>query len=302
MPAKPGKVQFINLSHPKDAWSVQSQRQAHSHAARTAHARTRRLRTIEYQAARFPPSSAHTWVNVDPNREAAETASAPTSHDDGMGDGAMASPITLLASDRRDPFGSFARSLIPLEHYLLDYYVKIMIPIQTICCGFKEPPPFSGFMTREWLPLMLTDSTSLSAILLAVCRHLSTVRQQQSQRQLYSKLALKYKIDCVQALNKAIATEIPVGIRDTTVAAGIVLGLDEYDLGDLTSFKYHAQGVLRMAEHNGGPQNLGLHGFLEHLLRKFAESADTVAQTVAQGRSLPQLDCLIPHTDPYPAS
>jgi hypothetical protein len=41
----------------------------------------------------------------------------------------LPSPIGLLASDRRDPFCSFARPFKPLEHFLLDHCQSITVTI-----------------------------------------------------------------------------------------------------------------------------------------------------------------------------
>lgn len=39
-------------------------------------------------------------------------------------------------------------------------------------------------------------------------------------------------------------------------------------LGDMVLSKSHAQGALQIVEHNGGPQTLGMNGFLESLFYK----------------------------------
>lgn len=101
---------FIH-SHEKDtlgAKSAEARRRVHSHAAREAHARTRRQRVIQYQATK---ASGNTWNGGQCSGiDAAEVQVS-----------VISSPIALLGSGRRDPFGSFARRLSPTEDFLLDY-------------------------------------------------------------------------------------------------------------------------------------------------------------------------------------
>jgi hypothetical protein len=115
-----GGIQFINMFYQSDAISAEEQRRAHSHAARTAHAKARRLCTVEYQARKasqlpkgtqgIKERSVVPRSSVQPNLNVAETEQP-----------VLPSPVSLLASGRRDPFTSFARPLKPIEHFLLDH-------------------------------------------------------------------------------------------------------------------------------------------------------------------------------------
>jgi hypothetical protein len=108
------EIQFINLSHPIDAASAESQRRANSHAARIAHARTRRLRTMEYQARKAIRHPAEEQRVDEETRTTIELEKA-----------LVPSPVSLLASDRRDPFTGFASPFKPIEHFLLDHCESI---------------------------------------------------------------------------------------------------------------------------------------------------------------------------------
>lgn len=126
------KVQFVNLSFPGNATSTAVQRRAHSHAARTAHAKARHLRMIEYHASKIknsqiPEAEDPRGAQVTHQRRSGAPRSNLVSS---LPIGAtkadshviqLPSPISLLASDRRDPFKSFARLLKPIEHFLLDH-------------------------------------------------------------------------------------------------------------------------------------------------------------------------------------
>jgi hypothetical protein len=98
---RPFKVQFIHLAHPAAPATAESQRRAHSHAARVAHARTRRLRTIKYQADSDAAPSSHNATKVKMD--------------------IVPNPLALLVLHRRDPFVSLTGPLKPIEHFLLDH-------------------------------------------------------------------------------------------------------------------------------------------------------------------------------------
>lgn len=115
------KIQFITSFDPGNTKSANQQRRVHSHAARTAHAKARRLRMIDYQECKTRPApegSQETETRMDSvlsEVDAVETEKA-----------LRPSPVSLLASDRRDPFNSFARSLEPIEHFLLDHCESLL--------------------------------------------------------------------------------------------------------------------------------------------------------------------------------
>jgi len=262
-----GRIQFINLSYPGDATSGELQRRANSHAARTAHAKARRLCMIEYQASKISqtPEDAQ---GLKKRRSVPRSSERPPFNTIETEAPFLPSPVSMLASDRRDPFQSFARSFQPTEHFLLDHYVRAVIPYMNIHCNkLKDSESFMEFMTKEWVRLTLTNIGSLNGIFLAACRHL--FKNQPQQQQYYMQLAIEYKLYCVRALREAISSEISSLISDSSVAIVILLAYDELQLGDLTTSRRHVRGMIQMVEHNGGPQTLGSNGFLERLVYKF---------------------------------
>lgn len=106
----PGNIHFVNCNS-GDITSVKVQRKVHAHAARAAHARARRLRTIEYQASKAVQK---------PEPEDQETK-PPSCNPLESGNMALPSLLRFLAADRRDPFSCFARAFTPVEHFLLDH-------------------------------------------------------------------------------------------------------------------------------------------------------------------------------------
>lgn len=130
-----GRIQFINLSFPGDAISAKEQRRVHSHAARTAHANARRILTIEYQSgkAKQIPENAQ---GVKEQSITLKSRARPALGETEIEQAGLPSPVSLLASDRRDPFQSFARSFKPVEHFLLDH---CRFPTTSIVWGPNVP-------------------------------------------------------------------------------------------------------------------------------------------------------------------
>jgi len=102
------EIPFIYSSKHGGVASAEMRRLVYSHAARAAHAKARRQRLIEYHA--IQSSSGAEDESLPLSTAAAEIAKS-----------VIPSPLGLLGSDRRDPFASFARSLNPIEDFLLDY-------------------------------------------------------------------------------------------------------------------------------------------------------------------------------------
>lgn len=115
------EIQFINAAQQGNAVSAEDQRRANSHAARIAHAKARRLRTIEYQASKA--SQAPKGAQTAQDRRIISTSGGQPilGNTADIDHSTLPSPVGLLASDRRDPFDSFGRSFKQVEHFLLDY-------------------------------------------------------------------------------------------------------------------------------------------------------------------------------------
>ncbi|RQM06588.1 hypothetical protein DH86_00001211 [Scytalidium sp. 3C] len=220
-----------------------SRRAAQSHAARSAHALTRRRRTIQHQAQKQQAKDSQAITHrVDSSREL------------GL--------ISQLSADRKDPFMSFVAPFKPIEHFLLDHFVTAIVPLMR--CN-ELPQFFTESMTREWVPLALTDIGLLDGIFLSACRHLAAHHCIDQKQQLFSQLAVRYKVECVQSLRGALLKKMPP-FADSIVAQAVMLAYDELSLCDTIMSKRHIDGAVRMVTLNGGPKTLGLNGFLEHLL------------------------------------
>jgi hypothetical protein len=215
------EVQFIITAPETAKLSKPQQRVARSHAARSAHARERRIRTSQYQA-----QNKREWLN-----KMNFSLSKP------------AEIVTVLPASRKDPFTSFARPLILLEQMLFDHCmsesnarfdaviptpkdVTAIIPLMR-CTELAID--FSQRMTSVWIPLALTEASLLDILFLASCRNLSASYNrpdQEEQKHFYTHLGYQYKVKSLRSLRDAISTEVPV-YGDSTVAKAIMLAYDE---------------------------------------------------------------------------
>jgi len=108
------------------------------------------------------------------------------------------------------------------------------------CNKLVNSERYLDLMTKEWVRLTLTNVGSLNGIFLAACRHL-----QQQQQQYYTKLAIQYKLCCMQALREAISFEISSLISNSTVAIGILLAYDEVRIMHSLLTNQTADGFLK---------------------------------------------------------
>jgi hypothetical protein len=117
------KLQFINLSHPSDAASAESQRKAHSHAAATAHARARRLRIIEHQQDQSKNQQRKVKRSLHDDEKGKDIKGNETEASKQAVAQALfkVNPKTLLSASRADPFVSFEKALNHREQFLLDH-------------------------------------------------------------------------------------------------------------------------------------------------------------------------------------
>ncbi|KAL4899905.1 hypothetical protein BDW74DRAFT_183226 [Aspergillus multicolor] len=251
MPAQ--KLQFIHSTTASVADSTAAQRRlARSHAARSTHAKERRLRTIQYQAQKAQKAKKA--------REANERSTLPTA---GYGmDELNPDPNHLLSYHRRDPFASWVRKLGPLEEMLFDHYVTTVVLMMR--CNALDVH-FARHMTRAWIPLALSEESLLSILFLAASRHLHECYRAQRQAETYNNMAFRYKLQLLRSLREAIDAEAP-WFTDMTVMKAIMLAYDELWTNDEMTMKNHVEGAVRMVELKGGAQTLGLDGFIERLL------------------------------------
>lgn len=96
------------------------------------------------------------------------------------------------------------------------------------CNKLRDEKRYEELMRTEWVRLTLISTGTLNGIFLAACRHLIKILPQ--QQQIYTKLAIEYKLHCVRALRQAIADDSLKMISDSSFANVILLAYDEVSL------------------------------------------------------------------------
>lgn len=260
----PREIHFVNLSHPADSVSAESRRVAHAHAARTAHARRDRFRIVRYPAGTRGQKIEKEKGSAPKNNKPASSSSvcSKVAYD------ASSMPIlkTVLASNRRDPFDSLAKSFTEFQYFLFDYCLlliycfpcflivathltllldtQIVIPDQSVSCNrLLSPEKYCQLMKEELTRLLITRGDSLDSLFLITCRHLTETKSGQPEEMgHYTQLALQYKVSCLKSLNEAISSEVENVsiISDSTLVTAMMLASDEVSTKQFTrlGFKY----------------------------------------------------------------
>ncbi|KAJ3549027.1 hypothetical protein NM208_g727 [Fusarium decemcellulare] len=246
-------MEFITLVHPSQSSSAKSKRNAHSHAARVAHARARRLRMAGYASQKGidREGTQKQQDDIQPKNQVALRQDQTT-----LG------PRHLPGAFEHEPFASFLKSLTPREHYIFNHYVQVVYPYMSAHCpimqNFRE---YHAYMRTNWILLSSTDRDLLIGFLLASSRHLSLVQCEKE----YSEIAIQYKLNCVKSLRDAISTGDPALSR-AAITRALVLTLDELMLGDLAMASKHVAAAAHILQIGGGPKALGISEFVTHIL------------------------------------
>ncbi|KAL5338157.1 hypothetical protein BJX70DRAFT_398871 [Aspergillus crustosus] len=268
----PQHIQFIFDSTPASnpAGSNGDQRSlARAHAARSAHAKARRLRTAQYQAQKAPE----------------DTSDSSSPHY------SSESPNSVVSYYRRDPFNSLAKGLNPTEELLLDHYITVIVPAMS--CNVVDPTFYTRAM-HSWVPHALHEAGLPETLLLASSRHLSGLYSplhQTQQHQLYTRLTLQYKLQLLASLRESISAETPA-FSDTTVIKAIMLAYDEIFVNDQESLKRHVEGAVKMVALKGGPQTLGLDGLVERFLFNLVVKVDPIVRLTVKSQWDPRLSSM----------
>ncbi|KAF5013415.1 hypothetical protein FDECE_603 [Fusarium decemcellulare] len=202
----PRQFQFVAVSNPTGPVPSESRKLSHSHATREAHARERRLRVQRYQreVAQFRPK-------VD--LSVFETLQ----------------PLIREPNSEWDPFSAIARPLSHQEYFLLDHYIRVVVPHSAMHCAlFDYPGDHLGQIMQDWVGLAITDKDLLdAAILLSACRDI--VRSKPDDL-ILTQMALHYKQRGLETLRHALGG-VSSRVSVLTIARALALAFDEVRLG-----------------------------------------------------------------------
>ncbi|OTA95549.1 hypothetical protein M434DRAFT_393611 [Hypoxylon sp. CO27-5] len=254
-------MEFITVAHPAQSRSKNLRRQAHSHAARVAHARVRKLRMAGYTRREADDPDMQERNLQPPNWNTDERIQTSISRDETI----TLAPRSISGAFEHEPLASFLKSLTNREHFLFSHYIKVVLPYLCGHCPVMQHfAEYNNYMRRNWVFFSSTDVDLLKGFLLASCRHLSMVHSEQE----YVNVAIQYKLAYVQSLREIISTEDP-SLGRIAVTRAIVLAFDDIMLGDLDMASKHVSGVLQIAHMAGGFEALGLSEFVHYILHTY---------------------------------
>jgi hypothetical protein len=103
--------------------------------------------------------------------------------------------------------------------------ITVLAPFLTdVPWRLGRPGSFSEHLPRQWVNIGISDTSFLSSLFLSASRHLA--ENCLEKREIFSQLAIFYKVACLQALLKAMPTGIDLP-TDTNISMGLILALDE---------------------------------------------------------------------------
>ena len=237
-------MEFITIVHPADKDSTELKRQAHSHAARMGHARSRRRRMADFRRQN---------ENIDQCQSLSKQFLEYRDCDIGFSNPSRISisrpnegppiPKTISGAFEHEPLASFLKSLTSQEHFMFNYcellalmanksYQRssayVFLDVQNVVPDMIGNCSVMGYLdehhqtfTENWMINSSTDECLLRGSLLVASRHLSLVFPKE-----YAELAVRYKLKHVQALRDAISTG-GLGASRRAVATALILTYDE---------------------------------------------------------------------------
>ena len=109
-----------------------------------------------------------------------------------------------------------------LTEFIVD--VRAVIPSKLSSCpALRNMNDIQEPFVKDWVTLALGDVGFLSGILIIACRHLCICQYQELY---FRRLAMEYKVTCVQSLRRVIASQNPIS-RNSAVGKGLALAFDE---------------------------------------------------------------------------
>ncbi|KAH7184813.1 uncharacterized protein B0J16DRAFT_414254 [Fusarium flagelliforme] len=248
-------MDFIVVTNPSQRASAKTNRRVHAHAARVAHARTRRRHMAEYNQAETNIQQRDT---NDPIRNKSGTITIPAESQSPL----PPIPRTVAGDLQPDGISRFRQNLSPLEHFIFDHYIQTVLPAQISYCpivmGLKEKVID---IRSHWMFFISSDPIILRGFLLAACRHLSLVELQDQ----YAPMAIKYKLSYLQGLQRCMFVDKPTSRREA-VSMTTVLAFDEVICGNHALAAKHVLGAVNIIEHAGGIEALELNSVVRYIL------------------------------------
>ncbi|KAF5589629.1 hypothetical protein FPCIR_6721 [Fusarium pseudocircinatum] len=213
-------------------------------------------------------------------RHAKERRLRMQKHQEDMARNAENTSLNKVLGYGHDPFASLPKQLLSHENFLLDHYIRVVVPYNVKTCRlFDQMNDHVGHVMRDWVGLAITDSDLLcSIILLGACRHIISNNPNSGLMQ----AALQYKYSGLKALRHAVSGASPI-LSAVTIAKACAMALDEVSYGEAVVARQHIQGVFAMIEAAEGSQCLDGTGLLKRMYLRFLEMREIPGLQLPKG-------------------
>ncbi|KAF5631174.1 aldehyde reductase 2 [Fusarium tjaetaba] len=173
-------------------------------------------------------------------RHAKERRLRMQKHQEDMARNAESTSLNKVLGYSRDPFAALPKQLLSYENFLLDHYIRVVVPYNVKTCRlFNKMNDHEGHVMRDWVGLAITDSDLLcSIILLGACRHIISNNPNSG----LMPAALQYKYSGLKALRHAVSGASPT-LSALTIAKACAMALDEVNFGEPVVARQHIQAI-----------------------------------------------------------
>lgn len=157
-----------------------------------------------------------------------------------------------------DPFSSCSLPVTPRINILIDHFLTVVGPQMNSFLTSSSNTTDS--MKTVYVPFSISDRCVFHGLLLLSARSFAKISGDMS----YHVTALTHKAECIRLVNEALGNPRRA-TSDATIAAVLMLAVEEFLLGNLEVFKAHMCGLHSIVLIRGGLYTLGLGGILEQL-------------------------------------
>ncbi|UKZ81553.1 hypothetical protein TrVFT333_009325 [Trichoderma virens FT-333] len=279
---KQPRIQFLNLTNPSDATKSDALTVIRSHVAKNTHGRKQASRRARLEIRQYQPAAGSSKLNDHGQQEDVDTQLVHVTEERHLQVARqlkhteearpieleiwMPNPQTSVTSNRRNPFQSTARAVSDSENSLIDHYITYVVDHgYTDCIHTETEQLLLQNVRSQFVPWSLTERGLQAGLFMAACRSLLTLHPENDS---YRVSLLKYKSECIKILRAALSDSDGGDISDYSIALALVLSTEEFLSGNVTEYRLHGEGILRMVHLRGGFKDLGPDGLLGYLLAR----------------------------------
>ncbi|PMD28924.1 hypothetical protein L207DRAFT_521321 [Hyaloscypha variabilis F] len=260
------QLRFITTTNPEQDKDHRTRKIVRSHVARQYHVVRQQAWKDgeELQGGRSANVTGHANAALEVQGYSQQMLRQPTG-----------SLVTAVGPGGTDPFSSCSLDITPRMNILIDHFLNVVGP-QMNAFAINSSNTTDPIKTI-YIPFSISDPCVFHGLLLLSAQSFAKISGDTS----YRITALTHKAECIRLVNKALGIS-GKATCDATIAAVLMLAVEELLLGNLEVFKTHLSGLQSMVSIRGGLHTLGLGGILKQL----ALSCDRACEIFTGSRPL----------------